>query len=127
VPANELAANPDPKGAILFVEDDHDLRVLVRMLLESRGYPVYTAANGSEAIDLLGQIPMPRLVVADLQMPIMDGWEFVRRLQGQSTLATLPVVIQSSEDRTPPGGVAAVMRKPVDVAALLAVVARHCD
>jgi CheY-like chemotaxis protein len=124
--ANEPLLQPEPKGAVLFVEDDHDLRVLVRMLLESRGYPVYTAANGSEAMNLLAQIPMPRLVVADLQMPIMDGWEFVRRLKGQATLATLPVVIQSSEDRTPPGGIAAIMRKPVDVAALLAVVARHC-
>jgi CheY-like chemotaxis protein len=118
---------PQPKGAVLFVDDDHDLRALVQLVLEERGYRVFTAANGRDAIELLKTIPTPRLVVSDLQMPIMDGWEFVRQLRDGAVFASVPVLVQSSADRTPPLGIIGLLRKPIDLAALLAMVEHHCS
>jgi CheY-like chemotaxis protein len=128
-PVNEAAVplpRVAPKGAILFVDDDPELRMLVQLVLEERGYPVFTAANGRDAIDLLKTIPAPRLVISDLQMPIMDGWEFVRRIKDGPVLASVPVLVQSSADRTPPLGIIGLLRKPIDLAALMAMVERHC-
>ena len=113
---------------IVVVEDDHDSRVLLRSLLEAEGYTVESAADGRVAIQLLSSLPaVPKLVIVDLNMPVMDGWELIAYLRQHPELSTIPVGIQSAdEDSTLPDGVAFVLNKPIDVNALLAVVRHHC-
>jgi two-component system, OmpR family, response regulator CpxR len=115
------------KGAILLVEDEHDIRVSVRGILEDEGYEVLSAAHGKEALEVLRRVqPPPRLILLDLHMPVMDGWEFMALLQASTPLAALPVVCQTAVDRTPPDHITAFMRKPIDADALLAMVRHYC-
>ncbi len=94
------------------------------------GYEVLSAWNGQHALDMLARATkQPRLAVVDLMMPVMDGWAFIAILR-TSVLANLPVVVQSafsSGDREPPSGIQALLKKPIDVEALLALVRKHCD
>ncbi|MCU1282934.1 MAG: response regulator, partial [bacterium] len=63
---------------ILIVEDEHDARVLLRAVLEDAGYVVHSAANGRDAVELLSSVdPKPRLMIVDLNMPVMDGWQLM--------------------------------------------------
>jgi len=64
------------KGKIMVVEDNEDIRFSVRLILETSGFTVTTASNGQEALDLLREGDMPRLILLDMLMPIMDGWHF---------------------------------------------------
>ena len=115
------------KGPILLVEDDHDVRVTVRSILEDEGYEVWTATNGRSAIELLQNAPLkPVLALVDLMMPIMDGWELIALLKKTGVLAELPVIVQSAFfDRDPPSGITAFLKKPVDVDALLELVSKN--
>ena len=114
---------------MLVVEDDHDTRVLLRATLEAAGYVVVTAANGRDAMLRLAELPSPpRLLLLDLQMPVMDGWELLVTLRQERRWANIPVGVQSANlDVTLPGGVSFVLGKPVDVEALLALVRHHCS
>jgi CheY-like chemotaxis protein len=115
------------KGSVLLVEDEHDVRVSVRSILEDEGYEVLSATNGKEAIALLQSVAVPpKLIILDLHMPVMDGWEFVALLRSTAALAGLPVVVQTAVDRTPPDGISAYVRKPVDGDALVAMVRHYC-
>jgi CheY-like chemotaxis protein len=113
---------------ILVVEDDHDTRVLLRATLEQAGYAVETAANGRDAIARLKAMATPPcLLIIDLLMPVMDGFELIGFVRKDPRLAQVPIGIQSANvDVTLPGGVAFVLPKPVDVDALLAFVHHHC-
>src|SRR2546423_3571774 len=113
---------------ILVVEDDHDSRVMLRAVLEEEGYVVHSAANGRVAVDMLSTLPSrPKLVIVDLNMPVMDGWELMMHLRQHPELRMIPVGVQSAdEDTTLPDGVSFVLKKPIDVAALLNIVRHHC-
>lgn len=113
---------------ILVVEDDHDARVLLRTFLEDEGYVVHTAANGHDAVQMLtsGRVE-PDLLILDLNMPVMDGWQLMAHVRQHPELSTIPIGIQSGDtESTLPDGVAFVLNKPVDVEALIAVVRHHC-
>jgi CheY-like chemotaxis protein len=117
------------KGAVLVVEDDHDIRVTLRAVIEGEGYPVYTASNGQEAIALLESLAeKPRLIVLDLMMPVMDGWQFARLLKSNATLAALPVAVQSAFGSavSPPSGAVAILKKPIDIQQLIGLIDQHC-
>jgi CheY-like chemotaxis protein len=82
---------------ILLVEDDADTRDSMRRLLELWGYRVLCAADGREALSLLsGELPC--LILMDLRMPDMDGWQFRQQLWQEPRLATIPVILISAED-----------------------------
>jgi CheY-like chemotaxis protein len=116
------------KGPILVVEDDHDVRVTLRSVLEDEGYEVITATNGRDALELLAKAERPpRLALVDLMMPVMDGYELLAILKQTGALARLPVVVQSAfQDRDPPSGIHAFLKKPIDVDALLELARSHC-
>lgn len=112
---------------ILVVDDDPDLRASVGILLELAGYAVVTAGDGAAALDYLRSHPLPALVVLDLMMPQVDGWEVLTRLRSDASLSDIPVVVCSAASRTTvggrlPGGVP-VVSKPFDPDALLAAIA----
>ena len=113
-------------GAILVVDDDKGVREGVRALLESEGYAVATASDGAEAIEKLrgGGV---RLVLLDLAMPGLDGWQFLARRESEAGFPRAPVVLLSGLPfiRDAPG-VADFIRKPIDSDRLLDCVHRLC-
>lgn len=99
---------------ILVVEDDADIREAFRELLQEQGHEVRTAPNGSAALELLGTGTLPAVILLDLMMPIMDGFEFRKRQLADLRLAQIPVIAltadrgATSEDV----GGAPILRKP---------------
>jgi DNA-binding response OmpR family regulator len=89
-----MAARPK----VLIVEDDHDLRRLYAVGLSQRGFEVLLAANGADALDRAAEI-RPDIVLLDMIMPVMDGWELVERLNPEGRESTLPVVVISGQER----------------------------
>jgi DNA-binding response OmpR family regulator len=105
------------KGLVLIADDDEDILVLVRTVLERSGYEVVVARDGAEALALAGE-RRPNLAVLDISMPELDGLEVLRRLRADAETSELPVVLLSA--RAQEGDVAlgyetgasAYMRKP---------------
>jgi|SRR5271156_6081352 len=114
------------RPAILVVEDDPDALEALGDLLESRGYAVTSARHGAEALQILGRSPLPRLILLDLLMPTMDGWEFRDRQKNDPRIAHIPVVVVSASSAAKPIDANSILRKPVDIDRLLETVARHC-
>lgn len=118
---------------VLIVEDNADIRETLREVLELAGYAVATAANGGEACAQLAA-DAPDLIVLDLMMPVMDGWQFLDRLRadGDAAMAATPVVVVSGvvdsidTDRLQREHGCDVLAKPVDIDALLRIVAARC-
>lgn len=119
----------ESRSTILVVEDDHDIRVGVRSLLEDEGFRVVTVTNGVAALETLERgRQAPSLIILDLMLPVMDGWEFAARLRQRPKLAGIPIVIMSAyEDPPAPDGIVGFIKKPVNAEALLHLVATYCD
>jgi CheY-like chemotaxis protein len=112
---------------VLVVEDDNDVREAMIHVLETEGYVAVGAGDGEEALTQLQGGLNPCVILLDLMMPRMDGWEFIeehRRLESRT-----PIIVVSaygSPEQVRSEGVIAYLRKPVDIDALLALVARQC-
>jgi signal transduction histidine kinase/DNA-binding response OmpR family regulator len=119
-----------PEAPLVLVVDDHDLnRELARTLLERRGLRVALAEDGIEAVRLC-RSEQPALVLLDLAMPQMDGFETVRALKADSTTRGIPVVAltalatQGDEERAMEAGIDTYLTKPIDRRSLDAVLER---
>ena len=115
-----------PKS-ILVVDDDQSLRELLRLHLSSAGYEVSTASDGIEAGYAVLKSP-PDLIITDVNMPHMDGYEFVEALKSDHSLPKIPVIFLTSLDDFERGrqlGAVGYITKPVRADRLLAVVAEH--
>ena len=77
---------------ILIVEDNFDNLTLVRLLLEKEGYDVVVAFNGSEGLKMACS-EKPDLIALDLDMPVMDGWDFLRQAKSDPDLQDIPIVV----------------------------------
>ena len=84
--------------SVLVVDDDDDLCGLVATVLRAEGYDVRTASNGAEALDDLHEHGVPNLILLDRKMPVMDGWEFARRLGAEYDHQPPVVVISAAEN-----------------------------
>ena len=84
------------KAHILVVDDDPNSREIVQTYLESRGYSVRTAANGEAALAAVQQGETPELVLLDVMMPGMDGWEVARTLKDHADYADIRVVMMTA-------------------------------
>ncbi|MBX3468623.1 MAG: response regulator [Planctomycetes bacterium] len=118
-------------GPVLLVDDDHDLREELTRLCELEGYRVLPAAHGAEARALLEAGEAPCVVVLDLMMPVMNGWELLAWLRAAgSPHRDLPVVLLSASTYADATGqafdVQATLAKPVPVPTLLQTLAQHC-
>ena len=82
---------------ILLVEDDADLRECVEMLLVARDYAVESAANGQEALDAIER-NRPDLILLDMKMPVMNGWQFCRALDARGGHPPPIVVVTAAHD-----------------------------
>jgi CheY-like chemotaxis protein len=111
---------------VLIVEDELDLREIMRDALELNGYSVVTAADGHTALDALSRIEHLCIVLLDLVMPGMNGWDFLKELRARPDLASVPVIVHTSAPEAAPQDVTSVLRKPLQFDRLLAIVREHC-
>jgi len=112
---------------ILVVEDDPDIAESVRDVLEDEGYQVFTASNGKEGLERLGEIERPCLILLDLMMPVMSGGEFLAALKDSAVADS--VVIMSAwphEAEHLADQARAFVKKPISLEALLDVAQRYC-
>lgn len=121
----------DARKTILFVEDDADIRDTLADVLEEDGYTVKSAGNGQEALDLLHGGLRPSLILLDLMMPIMNGWQFRAAQIKEPDLAAIPVVVVSAgaNIEQSAAGLAATgfVKKPVVLEQLLTAVRNALD
>jgi CheY-like chemotaxis protein len=112
---------------ILVVDDDDAILESLGGLLESEGYGVETAHNGREALDKLAQMEPPQLILLDLKMPVMDGWQFLSEHLQDSASAKVPIVLLSGLPFIPNApGVSDFLSKPIKPSRLLDCVRRFC-
>ncbi len=107
---------------ILVVDDDAGIRDALATTLGDAGYEVVTAVDGRDALARLS--PRPALILVDLMMPELDGWELIGELQRTAPLADIPICVLSAIASHAPPEARAVLHKPVDLDELLATVAR---
>jgi CheY-like chemotaxis protein len=127
-----VARGPESeKPRVLVVDDDPVIRSTVAELLLDEGYEVDQAADGAEALATVGR-SAPDVIVLDLMMPVLDGWAFVERCRELPVARDVPIVVMSathslheSAERLHAMGVRAVVAKPFDVDALIAIVQRY--
>ncbi len=119
--AEPAAARQDIR--ILVVEDHLDSRDALRALLETFGYVVLVAANGHEAIEAALRAS-PDVILMDMMMPVMDGFEAIRELRRRPPTSGTPIIaltaMEGAQDLALHAGADEFVRKPIDIRALLA-------
>jgi CheY-like chemotaxis protein len=114
------------QSTVLIVEDDEESRDTLRELLEYEGYRVETAVNGQEALARLNTAgDQIYIVLLDLFMPVMDGWQVIDQLRADGRLDTTRVVIITSAPYRAPAGLP-VFEKPLDLDKVMTAVQRLC-
>ncbi len=83
-------------ATIVCIEDEPGVIELIRLILERRGLKVVGAGSGAEGLDAVRQV-QPDVVLLDLMMPGMDGWEVYRRMKADATMKTIPVIIVTAK------------------------------
>ena len=115
-------------ASILVVDDDESIRELLRLHLSAAGYEVHAAADAIAAGYHVLRSP-PDLIITDINMPHMDGFEFIAALKADTTLPRIPVIFLTSYDegdeRGKELGAVGYLTKPVRADRLLQLVARH--
>ena len=113
---------------VLIVEDDPDTREMLTSFLQMEGYLTEAAANGREALDRLSGGVIANVIVLDLMMPVMDGWQFRRRQIEDARLAKIPTIVVSAagRDRMAQVSADAYLAKPIDMDELLSRVSQFC-
>jgi len=118
--------------SILIVEDDADVRGALTAVLESEGYPVVEAAHGQEALQHLCADPAGFcMILLDLWMPVMNGWEFRAEQLKDPTLAEVPVIVVTADHVAAKSAidpaVVECLTKPLEMEHLLQQVGRYCS
>ena len=111
---------------VLVVEDEKELRETMRDALELHGYTVVAAEDGLAALTELDRIEHLCMVLLDLIMPRMNGWDFLAQLRARPALADTPVIVHSSAPNQAPAGATRVLQKPLALDRLLSVVSEYC-
>jgi CheY-like chemotaxis protein len=116
---------------ILIVEDEMLARESFKMLLELEGFSVAAASNGRDALQMIEDLGQPCLILLDLMMPVMNGWEFLDTVQkghAPGAAGAPIVVISAAADALDDPLLRAypVIRKPFHIEDLLAQVRQHC-
>jgi CheY-like chemotaxis protein len=109
------------RPSVLVVDDDQAIREVIAEVLRDEGYEVVCAENGVQALHELRKNRRPDLMLLDLMMPVMSGWEVLEEIQADEQLARIPVVVVSAMSAP---GVREHLAKPIDLERLLATVGR---
>lgn len=105
---------------VMVVDDEPDIRCLLRITLEAAGYGVVEAAHGEAALEQVRR-SRPQLVVTDWMMPRMHGGDLIERLRAEESTRAIPILLISST-HAEPGGANAVLGKPFDLDELIVLV-----
>ena len=113
---------------ILIVEDDHAIREALKDVLEMEGYSTMTASNGKEGIEILRKSSHPCLVLLDLMMPVMTGWDFLEALKKDKRLLEKNpgFILSAVADKRSAEGVAGFLKKPMELDSVLSTVRNFC-
>ena len=125
--ADRHGRGPDHvRGRILLVEDDRAIRDVLTGILREEGYAVTSAENGRQALDKLREIAATDLIVLDLRMPVMDGWQFRAAQKSDPRLSGIPVLAVSADGSAQAAAIDAALylRKPLSTDALLRGITR---
>jgi len=117
------------RATILVIDDDDDIRAVLAMVLDEAGFRVVTAANGREALEHLREDPQPDVILLDLMMPEMDGYQFRAEQQRDPALRAIPTLIVTAgtvTSRVEALGAEAILRKPVSLRRLVDTIRRFC-
>lgn len=125
------ALEPVPHASgtrVLIVDDDLDVRSALAEILELRGYTVDCAGNGREALEHLRTSPaLPAVIILDVLMPVMDGWQFLAEQKKDPALTGIPVMVVTAMRNAEKFDAAATFHKPVEVDRLLAALVHLCS
>src|SRR5215470_9805406 len=117
--------DPGEKLEILVVDDEAENRDALAELLLNEGYAVVCAENGRRALDCLAGM-RPALIILDLMMPVMSGWEFLAQQKRDARMRSVPVVVVTGSGLVSDLEVDAVVHKPIDFHSLMNVVKENC-
>jgi CheY-like chemotaxis protein len=116
-------------ASILVVDDDTEIQLTLREVLEEEGFAVEVAGNGAEALERL-RVFSPSLILLDLMMPVMSGAKFRELQLAQASLAAIPTVLITADSRAHDVardlGVTELIPKPIGLSELLEVVRHYC-
>jgi CheY-like chemotaxis protein len=115
-------AQTNDSAKLLVVEDDEGARAALGDILDLEGYQVALSANGREALEYLRNEPLPDLIILDLQMPVMNGWQFRREQTRDARFAMVPVIVITAFQSAGDIDVTEIVHKPIDIQRLLAVI-----
>jgi CheY-like chemotaxis protein len=122
-----LAAPTGKARAVLIVDDDENIRESLRDAFEEEGYEATTASNGQEALERMAHGKLrPDVVILDLVLPVIDGGRVYQAMQADAALASIPVIVSTSNPARAPSGVI-VVPKPLKLDRLLDSVAQLCQ
>jgi len=110
------------KATVLIVDDNADAVEALAQILEYEGFDVVTASDGREALNYLRTSPRPDVILLDLMMPVMDGWQVRRELAKSPMLANMPVVVMTALAEGAQIDADAIIAKPIDLKRLLRVI-----
>jgi DNA-binding response OmpR family regulator len=114
---------------VLIVEDDNDIRDALEQILTEEGFDVVTASNGELGLRRLAE-RAPVLILLDLMMPVMNGWQFRQRQLADPRFAQTPVVIISADSAAPHEAESLTtegfLQKPIELDVLIGLVERYC-
>jgi CheY-like chemotaxis protein len=114
---------------ILIVDDDADIRMALSEVLEMSGYLSMEAGDGRDALTLLTGGLRPSLILLDLMMPVMNGWDFLASVAKDEELTGIPIVAVTGYSgmvrNEPPPGTVALLSKPIDLSRLEAILGRY--
>jgi CheY-like chemotaxis protein len=113
---------------VLLIEDDRSIQKMLSTYLEIEGYQVYVASNGEEGMRLLESTPeRPCVVLLDMLMPKVNGWEFLEFQRGHASFASIPVVVVSAFPEIAQSVKPDVfVPKPIQTDALMDAIERYC-
>lgn len=119
----------DRNKSILIIDDDPDVTESLVFLLNAEGYSCATSSNGLAAIEYLEKNPLPKLILLDLMMPIMDGYQFHMVQQQDVELAQIPTILLTAgtiDRRIEDMKIANFFPKPVPVEELMLAINQYC-
>jgi CheY-like chemotaxis protein len=128
IPESPVLADTRPTPPVLVVEDDREQRETLCAMLDFEGFDHAEAANGREALDYLEKSEAPCVVLLDLEMPVMNGWDFRTIQLADESLSRIPVVVVTANAADLGGfpGVAGFLWKPLKFEKLAAVLDQIC-
>jgi len=118
----------EERRTVLIVDDDESIREVMSMMLEIENFEIILAENGKDALTKLAEAPiLPCLILLDLMMPVMNGWQFVEEKEKVDAFAAIPVVVVTAfRDKADSIKADDIVLKPIEYEGLLKTVRKYC-